>query len=73
MIYKQDLHREHVDHDGSNKLDNCAPSCRSCNSSKYNKEIDDWYNESNEYFTIERLQRLNSWRDSDHKKYLDRI
>src|SRR5690606_38357784 len=29
-----DLHKEHVDHEGSNDISNCVPSCKSCNSKK---------------------------------------
>jgi hypothetical protein len=66
-IYKQDLHREHVDHNGSNKLDNCVPSCKICNSSKKDKEILDWYNENNFVFTQKRFDKILDWIEEDHK------
>ena len=38
----QYLHKEHVIHDGSNKIDNCVPSCRSCNSSKRQMSLEEF-------------------------------
>lgn len=70
-IHNQDLHREHVDHEGSNKLDNCIPSCKNCNSAKYIYSLEDWYTEKNPNFTEERLSLIHQWLDNDHKKYID--
>lgn len=66
-IYKQDLHREHVDPSGSNKIDNCIPSCQPCNSSKNTRIIDDWYNEDNDNFSKERLEKIHRWLNGDYK------
>jgi hypothetical protein len=65
---KIDLHKEHVDHFGSNKIDNCVPSCLSCNSKKHNKELVSWYNEKNVNFTQYRIQRIYLWLAEDYKK-----
>jgi hypothetical protein len=67
--YKEDLHKEHVGHDGSNKLDNCIPSCKSCNSSKHNKELSDWYNEDNEKYSFKREVKINKWLQEDWMIY----
>lgn len=68
-IYNQDLHKEHVNHVGSNKLDNCVPSCKICNSSKKDKEFLSWYNEDNVVFTKERIDKIHNWLNEDYKKF----
>lgn len=60
-IYGQRLHRDHVDHDGSNDITNCIPSCRSCNSSKWAHPLEEWYNVENEHYSSERLSRIKEW------------
>lgn len=59
--HRQQLHKEHVEDEGSNGIENCVPSCRNCNSQKWKYEFNKWYNESNENFTKERLQRIIDW------------
>lgn len=66
-LYNQQLHKEHVDHEGSNKIDNCVPSCRSCNSSKHTDSLEDWYKEDNHNFTLDRLNKINNWLNGDCK------
>jgi HNH endonuclease len=65
----QYLHKEHVDHEGLNDLSNCVPVCKSCNSSKRDYHVDEWYNENNANFTKERLELIKHWLDTDHLKY----
>jgi hypothetical protein len=62
-----DLHREHVNHNGSNGIDNCVPACASCNYSKWAKELLEWYNEDNPNFTQERLDKIYKWLNEDCK------
>lgn len=62
-----DFHKEHVDHNGSNKLDNCVPSCRDCNSSKHKRELNEWYNENNINYTYDRINKILDWLEEDHK------
>jgi hypothetical protein len=57
----QYLHKEHVEHNGSNKVDNCVPSCKSCNSKKWTYNFNEWYNNDNEVFSEERYQRIIEW------------
>ncbi|MFS0643778.1 HNH endonuclease [Siminovitchia sp. 179-K 8D1 HS] len=64
---KTDLHKEHVDHDGSNKIDNCVPSCQTCNSKKWAFTLDEWYTEENEHYSEERLNKILRWTEKDHK------
>jgi hypothetical protein len=64
------LHKEHVDHNGSNDLSNCVPACKSCNSAKRQYELTEWYNESNEHFTPERLEKINKWLNDDYIGYI---
>lgn len=69
-IHKQQLNREHVDHNGANDLSNCIPACRPCNSSKRQYSISEWYNDLNENFTYERLNKINQWLENDYKEFL---
>lgn len=55
------LHKEHVDHEGSNDITNCVPSCKGCNSSKWKYSFEEWYIEKNEVFSEERLNKINKW------------
>lgn len=66
-----DLHREHVDDDGSADLDNCVPSCQSCNSEKHTSTLDDWYNSSNYKFEQWRYDKIIKWITEDYKKYIE--
>lgn len=70
QIYNEDLHKEHVIYDGKNDLSNCVPACKSCNSSKHIALLEDWYNETNENFTKDRLNRIYKWLDEDFKKFI---
>jgi hypothetical protein len=65
-----DFSKEHVIDDGANDLSNCVPACKSCNSAKREYTIEEWYNEDNEHFTYERLQKINNWLNEDYKKYI---
>jgi len=69
-LKKTDLHKEHVDHKGSNKLDNCVPSCQMCNSSKWAFTLEEWYNEDNPKFNYDRLSKIHSWLNGDYKLYI---
>lgn len=60
-LYNEQFHMEHVDHNGSNYIDNCVPACTSCNTSKFTFEFNDWYNESNELFSKRRLNKIIKW------------
>lgn len=67
-----DFHKEHVDHNGSNDLSNCVPSCKACNGSKGNKDIDDWYNETRDFYDEERLNKIITWLYQDYILYLSK-
>lgn len=56
-----DFHKEHFDHDGSNDITNCIPSCKSCNVKKHDKNFEEWYNEDNSIFSEERLHMICKW------------
>lgn len=66
-LIHNDLHKEHVNHKGSNKIDNCVPSCQSCNSSKWTYSIEEWYNNENPNYTKERLDKIYKWLSGDYK------
>lgn len=64
-----DFHKEHVDHDGSNDLSNCVPSCKKCNSSKRDSVFEIWYTPEKEFYREERLIKLHKWLDNDFLNY----
>lgn len=70
-INNQVLHKEHVDYNGDNDLSNNIPACKSCNSSKSKIEFDSWYNESNNYFTKTRYEKIMNWIHGEYLKYID--
>jgi hypothetical protein len=58
--FKQKLHKEHVDHNGTNGIENCVPACKFCNSSKNTRVFEEWYREK-EYFSQERYEKVIDW------------
>lgn len=67
QAYKQQLHKEHVIHDGRNDIKNCIPSCRVCNSSKHTSTLSEWYNINNPNYTRERYLKIYEWLRYDCK------
>jgi len=61
-LYKQDFHKEHVNNDGLNTIDNCVPSCRNCNSSKHKFDLEFWYRQQ-VFFSEEKLSLIYNWLD----------
>jgi len=73
-LYDQQLHKEHVDHEGSNDLSNCVPACKICNSSKREYSLIEWYEPTNTRcfnYNHERMDRINRWLIDDHKLYIE--
>lgn len=68
--YGNVLHKEHVNHEGTNNLSNCIPACKSCNSLKWKFSLDEWYNEENPIFKQENKDRILKWINDDYKKYI---
>lgn len=64
-----DFHKEHVDHKGANDLSNCIPSCKTCNTSKHQFIMEEWY-KNNPNFNQERLNKIHKWLDEDYKLYV---
>lgn len=61
------LTRDHVvpvSMGGLNTKHNIVPACKSCNSSKHNNEIVEWYKHS-KYFSKERLAKIMKWTGGD--------
>ncbi|AZV43660.1 endonuclease [Peribacillus asahii] len=67
-----DFHKEHVDHNGSNNLANCVPSCKSCNGRKHTSSLEEWFNISKD-FDQNNLHKIKKWLDSDYKQYINKI
>lgn len=66
-----DFHKEHVDHNGTNGLENCVPSCSSCNDQKWQFGFNEWYNENNEWYSKERYDKIIIWLTKDYKQYIE--
>lgn len=64
------LHKDHVDHDGSNDLRNAVPSCRSCNDSKHQSDLEEWYRKQ-EFFCEEKLNKIIWWITEGYKNYIE--
>ena len=61
----QQLHKEHVENDGSNGIDNCVPACKSCNASKGKKDFMEWYSKT-PHFNKTRIDKINRWMTKDY-------
>jgi len=75
ILKLQDLHKEHFDHDGNNEIDNCIPSCHSCNSSKRKFSFEEWYRPDNKRlkngtYNEERKNKILKWINEDCKNYI---
>lgn len=66
----QDLHKEHIIHDGKNDLRNCVPSCYRCNINKWKYSLNNWYNLNNPNYTFEKYHKIYQWVRYDYKKYI---
>jgi hypothetical protein len=64
-----DFHKEHVDHFGANDLSNCVPSCKTCNSSKWEFKFEDWYPQQ-EFYSKENYDKIVKWITVDYKKFV---
>lgn len=65
--YGQNLHKDHANPNGTNDISNCIPACKSCNSSKHDSELTDWYNSTNVNYTDERSLKIFKWLQGDYK------
>jgi len=65
--FNQQLHKEHVKHDGANDLSNCVPSCKTCNVKKSNLTLEEFV--ERHYIDKERIDKINKWVKLDHKIY----
>lgn len=68
--YKEQLHKEHADHNGYNDVRNCVPACKTCNSAKWAFPLEEWYKEQ-EFFSEERLSKIYQWINEEYKKYIE--
>lgn len=66
-VHKQQLHKEHVEHNGSNGIDNCVPACRPCNSSKRTYSLNEWYLKQ-DFFDTNKLNKICEWLET-HKNF----
>jgi len=67
---QQDLQKDHTIFDGKNDLSNCIPGCKSCNISKGEKSLNDWYNQLNPNYTYEKYHQIFLWLKYEYKKHI---
>ena len=63
----KELTRDHVlaySKGGYNVQSNIVPACQSCNSSKRDKDMEEWYRTKN-YFDNKRLEKIYNWTNVD--------
>lgn len=65
-----DFHKDHAIDNGKDNLSNCIPSCMSCNSSKKEESLNNWYNIKNPNYTYERYYKIYMWIRYDYKTYI---
>jgi len=70
--YQQQLHKEHIIHDGRNDIKNCVPSCRECNAEKRTYSLNNWYNTKNPKYTYERYKKIYQWLRYEVHKHVER-
>lgn len=68
-----DFCKDHADYNGLRDLSNCIPSCKSCNSHKWQSSIDEWYNKSNPIYDKNKLDKIELWLETDYLKYIINI
>jgi hypothetical protein len=64
------LHNDHVDEGGYNDLRNDAPACKSCNCSKHEKDMEEWFREQ-EFFSEKKLEKIKWWITEGYKKFIE--
>ncbi|MER2060879.1 MAG: HNH endonuclease [Niallia sp.] len=64
-VYRNKLHKEHVDHEGNNDISNCIPSCKGCNCSKHTSDMVDWFTGKKEIYNKDRLVKIFNWINGD--------
>lgn len=73
-IYGRYLNKEHVIHNGKNDLTNNVPACTSCNTSKRQQDMIEWYLfDFNKIFDEDRLDKILKWLDEDCHKCIEKI
>lgn len=60
--YQNKLHKDHADNFGSDGIENCILACKGCNSSKHDKDWEEWFINSNMY-DEERKKAIAYWLD----------
>jgi len=69
-VKKGDFHKDHVIDDGRNDIKNLLPACESCNSSKHQKTLNEFYNKENPDYTYKRYLKIVQWLKEDYKLYI---
>jgi hypothetical protein len=59
-LYREQLHKDHVNPKGSNKIDNCVCACKICNCCKHTSEMEEWYRQQ-DFFKEDNLSKIHQW------------
>lgn len=65
-----DFHKEHVNCNGSDGLNNCVPSCKRCNTSKHTENMEEWYKRQ-VFFDEDKLNKIYHWINEDYEVYIE--
>lgn len=60
-VYGQKLHKDHAYNYGSDGIDNCVLACKGCNSSKRDRDWDEWYTPELNKFSKGRYEAIENW------------
>jgi hypothetical protein len=64
------FHKEHVDDEGYNDIRNAVPACLSCNSSKHQHNMEEWFRKQ-KFFDEERLNKIIWWITEGYKECIE--
>lgn len=68
--FNQKLHNDHVDEDGYNDLRNDVPACKSCNCSKHESELEDWYFKQ-KFYDEDKYKKIVWWITEGYKDFIE--
>jgi hypothetical protein len=68
--FNEKLHNEHVDNEGYNDLRNDIPACKSCNCSKHEYNMEEWY-EKQSFYSREKYDKIIWWITIGYQDYIE--
>jgi hypothetical protein len=68
-VKQRDFQKDHFYHDGGNQLNNCIPSCKKCNTRKWQFDFEEWYKKQ-PFYSKERYNCIIQWLTEDCYQYM---